>query len=143
MEKSKPNYKYESYLASFCCCFPKDFSPIQTIAFRFCTSDRNNLTNFLPVFFKDDFENDPNSILCTHFALSFYSSEKKLKKKVKSGKTYADNFLKRVGDHHIAVKLDSFSGTQTKPSKRGHFDLFEYEEFDCNSSIISHSKIEL
>lgn len=139
---NSPKYKYANETKLMCNCPPESYQPIQTAGFRLCFSDLNYKQNYLPRATKANSGNaSKNAITCEYFGLSFYTSEAKLKKAFKAGTNYAERTYKRLGDHFIKVKLDENSGTQTKPSSRGHFDLHEFSTFDCKLAIETHKRI--
>ena len=134
-------YKYEIKIQSICNCPRDPYYPIQTKGYRMVNANQWDKKNYLPRNIKFNNSHANNSINCTDLALSFYISEKKLLAVALNSNRYGKNLYKKLGDHFVEIALDQFSGMQSKPSSSGHFDLYEFINFDCINSVKSFQKI--
>jgi hypothetical protein len=117
------------------------------MAYRFAFSDASNESNFLPVAKLQPSRTLPDGRpvveCCEGWSLSMYTTLDKLQSKAKKTLKTSPQFLKRVGDCYMQIKLTAACGVHTDPNNSGHFDFFERATFDCSKAIVNHGKMTL
>ncbi len=137
-------YKYSIEVQNIPNCPASGMQNIQAapiVAYRFCSSDLNELNNRLPAARltpSRELKGTPITTICSAFALSMYDSLGNLTNKARSALKSNPQYLKRIGDHYIEVRITQADGKCTIPNTSGHFDFFEYQGFNIITAIISH-----
>ncbi|WP_186014498.1 hypothetical protein [Burkholderia gladioli] len=127
-------------------CPPKDVTTIDIVGFRFAFEDIDDPSNYLPVaVVKPErvIAGQPIVQCCTGYSLSVFNSLESLARKAKQVMKTSPLFLRRVGDHFVALKITHNAGVCTEPNASGHFDLFESEDFSYRTSVLNHGRLPL
>lgn len=117
--------KYGKELRRYENCPPGDAQPGSTQAFRFVHSDIADSRNFTP-----PAELQPNRTfrgrgLCLSWALSFFVNAEDAKKRFHALGQKHRNIHKAIGSCLAKGQLRDTDGRHTKPTRDGHFSLFE------------------
>ncbi|MFA6068111.1 MAG: hypothetical protein WC810_06000 [Janthinobacterium sp.] len=142
---ARPVHKYSTKMATITKCPPKSNLTEIDVGYRFAFSNVADVRNFLPVAKISPHRTLPNGKkivdCCSGWSLSMYTTLDKLQSRVLKTADNAPQFMKRVGDSFIKVKLTKACGEHTKPDGTGHFEFFERSTFDGNSAVVEHGKI--
>lgn len=78
---------------------------------------------------------------CEGYSLSMFETLEQLRKMAQAGLNRAPNFLKRIGDHFVHLKLTEVDGVRTLPNSKGHFEFFEATAFDGPTRSLTHQRL--
>ena len=65
-----------------------------------------------------------------------FESVAELQNKLRELEEFNAYVRKSIGDHWVAIEINSHSGLMTPPDKKGHFDFHEEINFKGQASII-------
>lgn len=124
-----PQYKYQKEIDPLRLVgkFPDVFSiPENKIGYRFVRKD-NLVKSFDPPMIMNPRRKLSNEKIISGYALSFYDDKLSAKNCYHSLSKTFHNIKTGIGDSIGTVSLAVEDGMITKPDKKAHFDLFEFE----------------
>lgn len=136
--------KYHGQIAKFSDCPPKG-SGEHTDGFRVCFADLQHEKHFLPNAIADLTRLDGRAPTpcCSSYALSLFTTLPALVKHTQAILRTNRKFLLKKGDHYAQLILAPKEGRSTVATNDGHFDFFEYTNFNAVSRIKAHAKMPL
>lgn len=101
-----------------------------TLAFRWVFKDKTHPHNFIPPYIIKTSRISEGD--CSGYALSFFTTIESACDRYNELARNKRNFHKIVGNSIAQIDIETSHGKVSVSSKKGHFDLFEYEETDFN-----------
>lgn len=136
-------FKYQKQTENIPNCPPPTCKPMNIEAFRFVFEDMNHRNNFLPVLLINPKRQlSKNSVRCSGYALSFFSSSERAKNQYLKLRKRNKNIGKRIGTHIAKGFIDETDGVVSEINKSGHFDLHEFKNVDLKRKFCIVSFIE-
>jgi hypothetical protein len=110
-----------------------------------CFADKLHQKNFVPNAIADLSRHDGRAPApcCSSYAVSLFTTLPALVNKTKAILKTNPRFLLKKGDHYAEVKLEASDGRSTVATNDGHFDFFEYSNFNAIACIKHHAKMAL
>jgi hypothetical protein len=139
-EQAKLKYAHE--IKQVCDCPPASSQSVDCYAYRFAFDKLDK--SFTPVaLFNPQMtvSGRPVAHCCEGYSLSMFDTLEQLRKRARAGLDRAPNFLKRIGDHFVRIKLTALDGIRTPSSSNGHFEFFEAATFDGPSRSLAHARL--
>lgn len=132
-------FKYHVEIRQILVCPPNHAKCRDAAGFRFVRADLTHPANALPpakINPARTVNTRPITSCCTAFALSLFDSVSNLRSHARKLQKSSPQVLKAIGDHYAKVVITPQCGETTVPDARGHFDFFEYADFDLIKSVI-------
>lgn len=127
--------KYQKQIADIPNC-PPTCRSASIVSYRFVFEEIDHQNNFLPVLLINPKRRlTEASEKCSGYALSFFCSKEKAKRRYLQLKKRNKNIWKVLGTHIANGFINEADGLITDISKNGHFDLYEYENVDLKSKF--------
>jgi hypothetical protein len=139
----RASLKYFAQIQKISGCPPHACQGTTCKAYRFAGSKLDS-NSFLPIALitpQRNLRGRPVNQCCTGYSLSFFQTLDQLRERAKEGIKNSPNFLKRIGDHFVCMKIAVTDGISTAVSKDGHFDFFEFVSFDAEKSVEEHRRL--
>lgn len=136
-------FKYMQQISVIKNCPPQALNATIDTGYRFAFDDIADRRNFLPVALIDPsrmLPGKPVTACCEAFSLSMFTTLTLLEERVRSAKKNAPNLMKRLGTHYTALLLTPACGNHTAPSKDGHFEFFERQNFNGPAAVLAHAR---
>lgn len=136
-------FRYHDHISKIACCPGSANELFEENNFRAVQKDIKFKNNFLP-----QAVYEPQRLLkckpgakCSLWGLSTYESVEGLRNLILKVEETTPNFRKKIGDHYAKLRLSSEVGRRTASDKFGHFDFYEYTNFDAQKSVIEHAPL--
>lgn len=144
--EGKPALRYGAEIKKLDCCPPEGAHGLDIVAYRFAFEDVEHKHNYLPVALIQPervHAGQPITQCCAGYSLSVFESVEALTKKAKKMLATSPKFLRKVGDHFVALKISAADGVCTAPNSTGHFDFFENDGYFGPDSVVEHARLPL
>lgn len=128
--------KYQNQIKDIGDCPPSECRRMDIKSFRFVFEDISHKNNFLPVLIikpRRKLRNEAEK--CSGYALSFFSSIEKAKKRYINLKNACDNIEKTIGTHIALGLINKTDGLVSKINRVGHFSLHEFKDTDLKKKF--------
>ncbi|MBO2977506.1 hypothetical protein [Burkholderia pseudomallei] len=138
--------RYAAEIKRLTCCPPTDAQALNIVGFRFAFEDLEHRDNYLPlakITPERAIAGQPVTECCTGYSLSVFNSLDALASRARKVLKTSPQFLRRVGDHFVQLKITAEAGICTAPNNSGHFDLFELDTFSCRGAVLVHERLPL
>jgi len=146
LQEGKVGLRYATEIKKLDCCPPEDTQGLDIVGYRFAFENVEHAHNYLPVALIQPervHAGQPITQCCAGYSLSVFESVDALTKKAKKMLSTSPKFLKKVGDHFVALKISVADGVCTAPNSTGHFDFFEHDGFSGLGSVVEHARLPL
>ncbi|EEF27747.1 conserved hypothetical protein [Ricinus communis] len=120
LQEAKVGLRYAIEIKKLDCCPPEDAQGLDIVGYRFAFENVDHRDNYLPVALIQPervHAGQPITQCCTGYSLSVFESVDALAKKAKKMLATSPKFLKKVGDHFVALKIsvaDGFFGPRLR-----------------------------
>lgn len=123
-------FKYKEQLNKLSCNCPdlKLFKPVNRISYRFSKADLAHQNNHVPpILIRNAPNNASCQIICSNYALSFFSTVEQAEQRFLSILAKVPMFKNSVGEFITECRIVESDGVACQPGRDGHFELHEFE----------------
>ena len=112
-------------------------------AFRAVHADLNHTDNFLPqaITQPERLAKASKRKQCGLWSLSLYSDPDQLRSLILKVEETSPEFRKVVGDWYAKMDVQAHHGRRTQEDGFGHYNFYQYTNFDPHASVIEHAPL--